>query len=275
MADKPRVLIGMPRYSYTAHFDAVRAALCWPSAGACQVVGVASPGTSLINHCFNKCWKQALNMRRAGAVTHFAMLHSDIAPEAGWLDVLAEELQRLDADVVSAVVPIKNNRGLTSTAVQVSEDLWGPPMPRRLTMREAYDLPQTFGSEDVGGPILLNTGCWIADLTRPCFRDLIWFESLERLVEQPNGEVVEQCISEDWLFSARLHHRGAKLYATRKVSLKHIGECEYSNSHAWGTWQTDEIYQAAIREMNGDGNENQVPEVRELPAERPCELAGI
>jgi hypothetical protein len=214
---------------------------------------------------------QALNRRREVGITHFAMLHSDVAPDPGWLDVLIGELLRIDADVVSAVVPIKNNRGLTSTAVQVSEDLWGPPMPRRLTLREVFDLPQTFSSEDVGGQILLNTGCWVCDITRPWCED-IWFESLERIVKKPDGEFIEQCISEDWLFSARLHHKGAKLFATRKVQLKHIGECEYSNGHVWGAWQTDEIYQTTMRELN---DASEVSDGCEVPAERPGAVAGV
>jgi len=273
MTQKPKVVIGMPRYGYTAHFDSVRAALCWATSGACEVIGIFSPGTSLLNHCFNKCWVQALNMRKAGA-THFAMLHSDIAPDAGWLDVLVGELLRLDADVVSCVVPIKNNRGLTSTAVQVSEDLWGPPMPRRLTMREAFELPQTFGSEDVGGPILLNTGCWVCDLTKPWCEN-VWFESLERILKKPDGDFIEQCISEDWLFSARLHYKNAKLYATRKVQLKHIGETEFSNGHPWGAWQTDEVYQTALSELKGSSDACEVHKGCQLPAERPEAVAGV
>lgn len=247
MADKPRVVIGMPRYSSAACFEAVQAMLCWPTKGACSVIAQLSPGTSLLNHCFNQLWAKALNLRASGA-THFAMIHADIAPEAGWLDTLLGELLRLDADVVSAVVPIKSNYGLTSTALQVAEDLWGPPMPRRLTMTEVYGLPETFGSADVNHPLLLNTGLWVCDLTKPwCER--IWFESLERIGRAPNGEFVAQCISEDWLFSARLHHEGAKLFATRKVKLTHRGERAYPNDSAWGEWETDQVYEEAVKEM--------------------------
>src|SRR5215471_7104271 len=44
---------------------------------------------------------------------YFAMLHSDIEPQPGWLDILYEEMQAMEADVISAVVPIKNDQGTT------------------------------------------------------------------------------------------------------------------------------------------------------------------
>ena len=112
-------------------------------------------------------------------------------------------------------------------------------MPKRLTMKEVFDLPETFGAEDVGCPILLNTGLFVYDITKP-WAESIWFESLERIGKAPDGQMIAQCLSEDWLFSARLQQvYGAKLYATRKVKLYHDRE-EFTNAHPWGEWQTDE-----------------------------------
>ncbi len=244
----------MPRYSGAVDFGAMKAMFLTATGGACDIVAHISPSMSLINHCFNHAWAQALNLRNKVGATHFAMIHSDICPDARWLDTLLGELVERDADIVSAVVPIKSKQGLTSTGVQVAEDLWGPPMPRRLTLKEVYDLPETFGEADLEGPILLNTGLWMCDL-RKDWCDRIWFESLERISTNTEGDFVAQCISEDWLFSARLKASyDAKLFATRKVSLRHSGEAQYSNDHAWGTWETDEIYKtslAQIEEMRG------------------------
>ena len=46
---------------------------------------------------FNSLWANALNLAAAGEATHFAMLHADVAPQEGWLDILADELDRKSA----------------------------------------------------------------------------------------------------------------------------------------------------------------------------------
>lgn len=250
MTDKPRVVIAMPRYSGAASFSAVKSLFLDATAGVCSIVAHLSPETSLLNHCFNIAWTQALNLRNKVGATHFAMIHADVCPDGAWLDTLYGELLRLDADVVSTVIPIKTQRGLTSTAIQIADDLWGPPMPRRLTMTEVFDLPETFGPDDLEGkPILLNTGLWICDLRKP-WCEKIWFESLERIATTPEGDFVAQSLPEDWLFSARLKANfDAKLFATRKVPVRHSGEAQYANDHPWGTWKTDEIYTDAVQRL--------------------------
>ncbi len=121
-------------------------------------------GTSLLPYTFNMLLNEALN----NGATHFAMLHSDIAPEPAWLDKLYDKLEEMSADVVSVVVPIKTPQGLTSTAIGSIDDEW--TVLKRLTMREVVKLPETFTAADAGfpgHPLLINTGCWLADLRKP------------------------------------------------------------------------------------------------------------
>ncbi len=49
-------------------------------------------------------------------------------------------MDRVGADVIATVVPIKDNRGLTSTGLQDPDTL----QIRRLTMTEVFRLPVTF-----------------------------------------------------------------------------------------------------------------------------------
>jgi hypothetical protein len=172
------------------------------------------------------------------------MLHSDIHPQPGFFDILQTEYERLEADVLSCVVPIKDDRGLTSTSAYTG-DLW---QPRRLTLKEVHDLPETFNTEDLwhhglaDSLLLVNTGLWICRLDRP-WVDSICFDVQSRIVRNPNGQRVPQCIPEDWSFSYQIHEQApanfAKIYATRKIALTHIGDIRYPNDNAWGSWDQD------------------------------------
>lgn len=245
---KPLVFLGLPSYDGRVCVGTANAFALLPTLGACEVVR-AQVNSSLLTKAFNNLWCAALNARAQG-VTHFAMIHADIVPaEPGWLDTLLAELTRLGADVVSAVSPIKSDLGLTSTAVAL--DLGDPWLCRRLTMREVYDLPETFGAADVGGPLLLNTALWVCDLRRPFWDEVendattgkLCFDFRNRIVRDPEtGAWHAETVSEDWLFSQELNRRGAKLYATRKVVLGHEGSAEYSTGRAWGRQATDEVF---------------------------------
>lgn len=199
--------------------------------------------SSVLELNFNRMWCEALNAKQYG-FTHFVMLHDDVCPEIGWLDVLVEEITRLQADVVSAIVPIKSAHGLTSTALGndgQTRSVWRPL--RRLTMTEAFELPETFNREQVpleGPPSLfINTGCWIADLRKPWAEKNV-FRNVSRNVVQ-DGKWKADCLSEDWAFSCDLSRWGASVYATRKVKLYHDHPA-FHNKTAWGMWQTDEEY---------------------------------
>ncbi len=207
-------------------------------------VSRAYAATSLPPLTFNQLWAGALNAWKDGRVTHFAMIHDDIHPGPGWLDTLVREMARFGADVVSAVVPIKDGRGVTSTAV-CTGDRWNP---RRLTMKEVYKIAaglpgggQTFGSTEVGGPILLNSGLWLCRLGDWATR--VSFRQTDRIVLTESGEYEPQTQSEDWDFSRQVREATGRdrLFATLAVPLDHERP-EWTNRRPWGKWETDELH---------------------------------
>ena len=228
----PVVGIVMPLGSSRAHPGAVLAMSNATRGNVDYKIGQAL--TSILTFTFNTLWAGMLNLRKQDGITHLAMIHSDVVPAVGWLDVLMAEMMRLDAAVVSAVVPIKDERGLTSTALDVTGDPW---MPRRLTMAEVYcDFPETFNHPD----LLLNTGLWLCRFDEP-WVEKVWFEQQDRIAVNTDGTYFAQTKSEDWQFSRRLRELGLgdRIYATRKVPLMH-DDAKYVNSHPWGTWTKDE-----------------------------------
>jgi len=190
-------------------------------------------GSSLATGNFNGLWCWALNAARKGQVDYFAMIHSDIEPQEFWLDDLIDELEEKKLDVLGVVAPIKDSRGLTSTAVaHPSGDPW--KIRNRLTMREVYRLPETFTSEDVGGPLLLNTGLWV------CKFDMAWAPKVfftvndKIFIDKKTGQYRAKIEPEDW-FSSRLYHElGLKVGCTRRVPIYHRGSMAFGNAVPWG-----------------------------------------
>jgi hypothetical protein len=260
---KPVVALAMPRRGPSVSFGASEGFHLAPTFGGCTVVRIWTD-SSILDHCFNRCWTTALNIRKKG-ITHFAMIHDDICPQYGWLDMLLREMERLQADIVSAVVRIKCDLGTTSTAVE-SDDPW---YPRRLTMKEIDKLPVTFGDDDVAGELLLNTGLWICDLRKPWVDNPgpMTFQTLSRIVEKDaggrplldcngepvyldEGELEAQVRSEDWEFSREARRRGAKLFATKGIEVNHDGYKQFSNRELIG-WETDEFNRERQEAMRG------------------------
>ena len=191
----------------------------------------------------NTVWVDALNMAHRGEITHFAMLHSDVQPSVGWLDVLASEMARTGADLISTVIAMKDFRGLTSTGVGSHEDPWNAF--RRFTVREILnDLPETFDIYNTPHPdkyLLHNTGCWLADLRNPAWRTVdengmlvatLSFPIAAQLM--PDGTIEHRRESEDWYFSRMLAKLHLKTFATRKVTASHYGLTPYVNNRPWG-----------------------------------------
>lgn len=194
---------------------------------------------------FNVLWAAALNLVESRQATHFAMLHSDITPDPGWLDILLHELDIHQADLVSAIAPIKDDRGVTSCGIGDQTDPWNPW--RRFTMRELVGMPETFSVADTPHPdryLLHNTGCFVCDLRNPLFfrtdehGDLrAFFNFPLRVRRGTDGFWTNGRESEDWYFSRQLHALGAKTLATRKVRLSHRGGREYPNWAGWGSYR--------------------------------------
>ena len=192
-----------------------------------------------VAHNFNMMWCAALNGRAEQGYTHFAMLHSDIRIAPRWLDTLLDEMDRVDADVMSTVIAIKDARGLTTTGIRYP-GVWGT---RRFTMAEIMQFPETFSIADVGDPetelLAINTGAWVCRLPAAGWPDQFPGFTDKYMVKWHEGQAVAYFDSEDWLFSEWCASQGLRVFATRKPEAYHIGAFEYGNNSRWGSWETD------------------------------------
>lgn len=212
-----------------------------------HTVRVVHEASSLLAAGFNAIYCEALSLAENGEITHLAFLHGDISPEDLWIDKLVEEMERVEADFLSVVAPIKDIRGLTSTGVGYFGMDWSPL--RRFTMTEIMELPETFSIADTpytDQVLLHNSGCWLADLRNPLFSvtdeagtGLVYFTINDR-IRKKDGKWHYEVEPEDWFFSRRLHEQGARSFVTRKVRISHCGYFEFRNDHAWGVNKVDE-----------------------------------
>lgn len=199
-------------------------------------------GGSLLAAGFNASWCEALNRQRAGEdIRWFAMLHSDVVPQDWWLDTLIEDMIESGADLMSAVIPIKDPMGRTSTAIDDPTDRFN--VERTLSTTEAANLPMVFGAPDCGYPdrmLLANTGCWVCDFTKPWRHAKnedgslkVLFTINDRIIEK-DGKFVPEVEPEDWFFSRAIGALGAKVMCTRRVQLHHVGKLWFPNNKGWG-----------------------------------------
>lgn len=224
---------------------------------ACKI-DLCMKSASLHGMCFNMLWCEAEFQREDKGIDYFAMHHSDIGAQAGWLDALVTIQKRTGVDIVSAVVPIKDFDGLTSTAFAPKNQ---PGRIRRLTMHELYDqdvkypLPPTFGINDIerrfGLPLdshylYLNTGLWVCDFRRDWITAFPGFNVATWIVRDKGKPARAAGFPEDWAFSkwaqevTKEKPTALKVMATREVSLSHYGRTAYHNNHAWGRFKTDQ-----------------------------------
>lgn len=198
--------------------------------------------SSFLTRTFNILWCEALN----DGFDYFLMVHADVIPTSpNWIQTLLDEMSLHDADAVSVVMPIKDNLGLTSTALTRSDN----SNQRRLTLHECHHLPETFdahaAAREIGGPpdsiLLLNTGLFLVDLKRhrPEIEKLL-FRTRDVVQRGDDGRFSNWAWSEDWYWSRDAAALGLKLLATRKVQTLHKGSNGYCNCCDWGTLQHDD-----------------------------------
>jgi hypothetical protein len=187
-------------------------------------------------HGFNQMYAMALNGRKDPGYTHFVLIHHDIEPEIGWIDKMVDVMNRVNADFLQVVIPIKDLNGLTSTALDECPpgEGWDPRWTvRRLTMKEVYRLPPTFSFAN----LLVNNGLIMIDLRAP------WVEKVQFKMETDllfrNGRFEPVMFSEDWYFAREANKHGAKIYATREIRANHHGVAAYGNAEPWGELETD------------------------------------
>lgn len=234
---KRKVMLGVPCYGGLTQGAAVGVSEASGRADTRVLVRMVSH--SLLAHSFNQIWAKALNMAKAKGLDYFAMIHSDVEPQVGWLDVLIDELEARRLDVLGVAVPLKDPRGLTSTALASDDgDPW--QVHCRLSMAEIHQLPETFTGDDLGGrKLLLNTGLWVCRFD-PSWASRVHFTINDRIVLGEGGEYEAEVESEDWWFSRRLHEFGLKVGCTRKVPVDHRGQYTFTNVTPWGRWAFDE-----------------------------------
>lgn len=237
-----RVYLGMPGYG---RMTAAAGVGLFRACADMENVRVHYQCGSLLASNFNQLWCGALNRVLCGErVDYFAMLHDDVGPAEYWLDTLIDELEDKQLDVLGVAVPIKDTRGETSLALHNEGDNWTPA--GRLTMHDIHQLPETFTSEDIGLPLLLNTGCWVCKFDMK-WADKVHFEINDRIVlkQFSDGEwrYQAQTEPEDWFFSRVLHQLDLKIGATRKIAVNHRGEMDFTNERAWGsqTYDSDSL----------------------------------
>jgi hypothetical protein len=235
----PKIYLSCPEYC-AAHEHSVlaRYAAVHPDAPPGERVELACDprafGSSLLPKTFNSLFCSAMDARDRGEATHFAMLHDDIWPDNWFLNTLWREMQASGADLVSVVMPIKDAPWWrTSTAIGLVDDPW--IVPRYIRAEDRQRLPTTFTADDVCKPgelLLVNTGCWLADLRKPwwdefCEAGAFGFET--RVTRAEDGTRLSWIQPEDWRMSRFLGLRGAKLAATYAVRARHRGGCWWSN----------------------------------------------
>lgn len=229
----PRVLLAIPN-----------AGKIWPhslvailSASRDHQVNVVPQQFGDIPMNFNMLWCHALNNRDKEGIDYFAMLHTDLGASERWLDILIAELVEHKADVVSAIMAIKDSRGLTTTGTRFP-GTWGT---KRATLHEVFRLPETYSIKDTDEPdqiLAIGTGCWVCDFRKPWVEKFPGFQNKHK-IEWANGQAMPCFDSEDWLFSDWLATQGAKVMVTRKVATYHRGENDHTTTHPWGSWETE------------------------------------
>ncbi len=232
------VYVAVPTYNNHMHNGTCRSLL---KATRRHTIHVPILNTSLLPQSFNGLWTRGLNHRRHPMypADYFVMIHADVeCMNLHWIDILVNLIEKYNADVVSTVIPLKDSRGVTSTAIGDKEDEWR--INKRFTMKEVFNFPSTFCLEDTkeDGVLVVNTGLFIARI-KSAWAEQILFHIASRNYKDENGDFGTETYPEDWNFSRQLHALGCKYYATRELTVKHHGDWEYSNDSPWGTLEHD------------------------------------
>jgi GT2 family glycosyltransferase len=221
----PVLFLALPTYGYQRFNTRAIINAVTGTASFRGLVVVEELSGSLLAMGFNFLWARALEQRMTAGITHFLLLHADVVPlDPDWVDQLYGEMVTHQAQVLAAVVPLKDDRGLTSTA------MGGRGPFRRFSMTEIMALPETFTHPEM----LVNTGLLLVDL-REAWVEQICFTIRDSIRKHADGTFTARCEPEDWDFSLQARRLGIPLWATRKIKLHHMGTFAYPNFGEWGT----------------------------------------
>lgn len=200
---------GLPCYdigAYSYNTLAVRNAMCTLGGN----VMVKRSQRSLLANNFNALLCDAVNAKKMG-VRYFWLLHDDIIPIGKtWAVDMLGIMQRTGVRVLSAVAPLRNDSGESSTAIQGRTE-WDA---KRLRLDEIGG----WRSDD--DKLLINTGCLLIDLEGEWHAGLC-FTIRDRIILMPNGEREAQVIPEDWGMSQWLAKHQIPYGCTSKIRLLH------------------------------------------------------
>jgi len=234
--NRGKVYIGVPAYGRMIDFGNATACM---NTGYPEVM-VTYGSISLLAYNFNRLWTDAHNKRKSHNLSHFCMIHADIAPEPGFLGKMMDIMEQRELDCLSAVSPLKGVDGYTSCALEMK----GWTRQRRITLKECELLPRTFTGEDTkrvlgSERLLVNTGLLLLDLTR--FDPMKFHFSITDTVEQnADGSYAAKDLPEDWDFSRRMMKGKKKYAATKEVGLMHVGTYYWTNQDVFGK-ETDRV----------------------------------
>lgn len=254
-AGPPRVFIALPTYNgYHKSQSLFGLMLASERAQICYELGNAS----LLDTNFNNLVCKGRNSRGECPWTHWGMHHADISAPPFWLDTMLGEMARVGADVLSAVVAIKDARRTTSTGtIEQNGSI------RRLTLKEIHKLPETFSAADlpiigIHTPLVVNTGLLLLRFTEP-WADEFQFNIGSGILKKPNGKFSTVMMPEDWNFSHWCNLKGLRLFATRKVFVQHWdGGVAWDNGVHEDGWETDlgddpDLYEEIIAARRAEG----------------------
>lgn len=204
-----------------------RASVVLPNGSAPQDELVVDPiSGSLLPRVFNEAFGRAV----CRGFQRFVMLHSDIAAEPGWLTKLVTLQERADADVLSVVMPLKDDRQLSSTAVHVPGEQY-----RKLSVSECqhkcasvFDVHDPYLRQMQAQELLVNTGLMIMRLDRPWIKKWHGFQIRSRIVWQESACTVDTT-GEDWDMSEQLNALGCSVKATTAIEAHHWGGRVWTN----------------------------------------------
>lgn len=229
-----KIFLGMPTRSGLVCAGSAQAAMVQVTRNRIALFRASQHTNLELNYNMLLC--DALNLRDHDGVKWFAMLHDDIQPEPWWLDTLIDEAETYSADIMSAHVPLKDPRQVSSTAMSDPCEEW--VTYTRLTLKQIHhpDFPATVDTGSAiaalrklpapftmdcpaNSELLVNTGCMVMRVDRP-WMNRICFHKKDTIIRE-NDRWIPMTWTEDWMLAQDLHDVGAQVMATRKVKLTH------------------------------------------------------